>query len=68
MEYYGPDNILHFEISRDENKNKPGDWDKLRTSLLDRLREMEHAQSVQFQERPPTTEPPSEEEEDMDER
>ncbi|KAI3945097.1 hypothetical protein MKW92_007677 [Papaver armeniacum] len=68
MEYFGPDNVLHFELSRTENKNSPKYLEKLRTILLDRLSDMEHAPSVQFQERPPTTEPPVEEEEDMDER
>ncbi|KAI3917647.1 hypothetical protein MKW98_021409 [Papaver atlanticum] len=48
MEYFDPENILHFEIN----------LDKLRTSLLERITKMEHAPSVQLQERPPTTEPP----------
>ncbi|KAI3876053.1 hypothetical protein MKW92_023248 [Papaver armeniacum] len=68
MVYFGPDNILHFEICRMENKSSAEDLEKLRTSLLERLMKMVHAPSVQFQERPPTTEPPAEEEEDMDER
>ncbi|XP_026440446.1 histone deacetylase 6-like [Papaver somniferum] len=68
MEYFGPDNILHFETSRMENKNSAEDLEKLRNSLLERLTKMVHAPSVQFQERPHTTEPPAEEEEDMDER
>ncbi|KAI3996108.1 hypothetical protein MKX01_018177 [Papaver californicum] len=68
MEYFGPDNILHFQTDRKENKNSAKDLDKLRTSLLERLSKMQHAPSVQFQERPPTTEPPVEDEEDMDER
>ncbi|MCL7027830.1 hypothetical protein MKW94_006661 [Papaver nudicaule] len=68
MEYFGPDNVLHFETSRMENKNSPGDLEKLKTILLERLSKMQHAPSVQFQERPPTAEPPEEkEEEDMDE-
>ncbi|MCL7044700.1 hypothetical protein MKW94_003655 [Papaver nudicaule] len=67
IEYFGPDYILHYQISNMENKNSPRDLEKLRNRLLERVSKMQHAPSVPFQETPPTTEPPEEEEEDMDE-
>ncbi|KAI3937592.1 hypothetical protein MKW92_021272 [Papaver armeniacum] len=66
-EYYGPDYTLHFETSNMENKNSPRNLERLRNFLLEQVSRMEHAPSVPFQETPPTTEPPEEEQEDMDE-
>ncbi|KAI3905475.1 hypothetical protein MKW98_013273 [Papaver atlanticum] len=67
-EYFGPDYTLHVETSNMENQNTPRDMEKIRTLLLDQLSKIQHAPSVQFQARPPNTEPPEEEEEDVDER
>ncbi|MCL7033428.1 hypothetical protein MKW94_028493 [Papaver nudicaule] len=44
-------------------KYSPKGLEKLRTFLLQRISKIHHAPSVQFQERPSTTEPPAEEEE-----
>ncbi|MCL7031205.1 hypothetical protein MKW94_011702 [Papaver nudicaule] len=67
-EYFGPDYTLHVDTSNMENQNTPRDMEKIRTLLLDQLSKIQHAPSVQFQARPPDTEPPEEDEEDMDER
>ncbi|KAF9624949.1 hypothetical protein IFM89_016197 [Coptis chinensis] len=58
-EYFGPDYTLHVPPSNMENQNSPQDLEKMR---------IEHAPSVQFQARPPNTEVPEEEEEDLDQR
>ncbi|KAF6157467.1 hypothetical protein GIB67_004405 [Kingdonia uniflora] len=67
-EYFGPDYTLHVEPSNMENQNSPKDLERIRTFLLEQLSRLQHAPSVQFQERPPITEAPEEEEEGMDER
>ncbi|PIA51738.1 hypothetical protein AQUCO_01100542v1 [Aquilegia coerulea] len=67
-EYFGPDYTLHVPPSNMENLNSPKDLEKIRNILLEQLSRIEHAPSVQFQERPPDTEVPEEEEEDIDQR
>eukprot|EP00268_Persea_americana_P014716 TRINITY_DN165_c1_g1_i1.p1 TRINITY_DN165_c1_g1~~TRINITY_DN165_c1_g1_i1.p1 ORF type:complete len:469 (+),score=75.97 TRINITY_DN165_c1_g1_i1:159-1565(+) len=67
-EYFGPDYTLHIEPSNMENQNSPKDLEKMRNVLLEQLSRIQHAPSVQFQTRPPDTEPPEEEEADMDQR
>ncbi|ONK81237.1 uncharacterized protein A4U43_C01F26850 [Asparagus officinalis] len=67
-EYFGPDYTLHVAPSPAENKNTAKDLEKMRTVLLEHLSKIQHVPSVQFQERPPNTEPPEEEDEDMDQK
>ncbi|KAM0938056.1 putative histone deacetylase [Dioscorea sansibarensis] len=65
-EYFGPDYTLHIEPKNMENQNSVKDLEKIRNALLEHLSKIEHAPSAQFQERPPATDPPEEEDEDMD--
>ncbi|XP_039116024.1 histone deacetylase 6 isoform X2 [Dioscorea cayenensis subsp. rotundata] len=65
-EYFGPDYTLHIEPKNMENQNSIKDLEKIRNALLEHLSKIEHAPSVQFQERPPATDPPEEEDEAMD--
>lgn len=67
-EYFGPDYTLHVEPLTMENKNSAKDLEKMRNVLLEQLSKIEHVPSVQFQERPPNTEPPEEEDENMDQK
>ncbi|MQL94946.1 hypothetical protein Taro_027608 [Colocasia esculenta] len=67
-EYFGPDYTLHIDPKNVENQNNPKDLEKIRTVLLEHLSKIQHVPSVQFQERPPNTQPPEEEEEDMEKR
>ncbi|URE31337.1 histone deacetylase [Musa troglodytarum] len=67
-EYFGPDYNLHFQPRRMENKNFPKELEDIRNTLMDHLSHIEHAPSVQFQARPPNTEAPEEEDEDMENR
>ncbi|CAL9131277.1 unnamed protein product [Musa textilis] len=67
-EYFGPDYNLHFQPRRMENKNFPKELENIRNTLMDHLSHIEHAPSVQFQARPPNTEAPEEEDEDMENR
>ena len=55
-EYFGPDDTLHVAPSNMENKNTRPLLDDIRTKLLEYLSKLQHAPSVQFQERPPDTE------------
>jgi hypothetical protein len=57
-EYFGPDYTLHVAPSNMENKNSRQLLDDIRANLLDNLSKLQHAPSVQFQERPPDTELP----------
>lgn len=60
-EYYGyfaPYYTLHVTPSNMENKNTRHQLDDIRSKLLDNLRKLQHAPSVQFQERVPDTEVP----------
>jgi len=57
-EYFGPDYTLHVAPSNMENKNSRPMLDEIRSKLLDNLSRLQHAPSVQFQERPPETELP----------
>ncbi|KAF7810717.1 Histone deacetylase 19 [Senna tora] len=52
-EYFGPDYTLHVAPSNMENKNSHHLLDEIRSRLLDYLSKLQHAPSVQFQERPP---------------
>ncbi|KAJ6795647.1 histone deacetylase 6-like [Iris pallida] len=67
-EYFGPDYTLHVEPLSMENKNSAKDLEKMRNVLLEQLSKIQHVPSVQFQERPPNTEPPEEEDENMDQK
>jgi histone deacetylase 1/2 len=57
-EYFGPDYALHVAPSNMENKNTRQQLEDIRSKLLDNLSRVQHAPSVQFQERPPETELP----------
>lgn len=57
-EYFGPDYSLHVAPSNMENKNSRQILEEIRSKLLDYLSKLQHAPSVQFQERPPDTEMP----------
>ncbi|KAF7140479.1 hypothetical protein RHSIM_Rhsim06G0000400 [Rhododendron simsii] len=57
-EYFGPDYTLHVAPSNMENKNSRQLLDEIKIKLLDNLSKLQHAPSVQFQERPPDTEIP----------
>ncbi|KAI0529473.1 hypothetical protein KFK09_002023 [Dendrobium nobile] len=67
-EYFGPDYTLHIEPKNMENKNSLSDLEKIRNVLLEHLSRLQHSPSVPFQDRPPKTESPEEEEVDMDQR
>ncbi|KAH9694203.1 Histone deacetylase 19 [Citrus sinensis] len=69
-EYFGPDYTLHVAPSNMENKNSRQLLEEIRNKLLEYLSKLQHAPSVQFQERPPDTELPEadEDQEDGDER
>ncbi|XP_022970993.1 histone deacetylase 19-like isoform X1 [Cucurbita maxima] len=69
-EYFGPDYTLHVAPSNMENKNTHQMLEEIQGKLLDYLSRLQHAPSVQFQERPPDTELPEadEDREDKDER
>ncbi|GAA0142045.1 histone modifying enzyme [Lithospermum erythrorhizon] len=69
-EYFGPDYTLHVAPSNMENKNSRGELEQIKNVLLKNLSELQHAPSVQFQERPPETELPEadEDQENPDER
>lgn len=57
-EYFGPDYTLHVAPSNMENKNSRQLLENIRDKLLENLSKLQHAPSVQFQERPPDTELP----------
>ncbi|KAL6011420.1 Histone deacetylase 6 [Asimina triloba] len=67
-EYFGPDYALHIQPNNMENQNSSKDLEKMRNVLLEQLSRIQHVPSVQFQARPPETEPPEEEEEEMEQR
>ncbi|MED6174950.1 Homeobox protein HD-1 [Stylosanthes scabra] len=52
-EYFGPDYTLHVAPSNMENKNSRHLLEEIRSRLLDNLSKLQHAPSVQFQEKPP---------------
>ncbi|KAL5144141.1 Histone deacetylase 19 [Glycine soja] len=52
-EYFGPDYTLHVAPSNMENKNSWHLLEEIRSKLLENLSKLQHAPSVQFQERPP---------------
>ena len=55
-EYFGPDYTLHVAPSNMENKNSRKILEDIRVNLHGYLSKLQHAPSVQFQERPPDTE------------
>lgn len=57
-DYFGPDYTLHFAPSNMENKNSQKNLEEIKAKLLGYLSKLQHAPSVQFQERPPDTELP----------
>ena len=57
-EYFGPDYTLHVAPSNMENKNSRQLLEDIRNKLLDNLSTLQHAPSVQFQEKPLDTELP----------
>lgn len=57
-EYFGPEYTLHVAPSNMENKNSQPSLENIKSKLLDYLCKLQHAPSVQFQERPPETELP----------
>ncbi|KAG1368106.1 putative Histone deacetylase [Cocos nucifera] len=65
-EYFGPDYNLHIEPQNLENRNSPQDLERMRDVLLEHLSKIRHVPSIQFQARPPDTETPEEEDEEMD--
>ncbi|KAK3010287.1 hypothetical protein RJ639_011832 [Escallonia herrerae] len=68
-EYFGPDNTLHVAPSNMENKNSRQLLDEIiRAKLLDNLSKLQHAPSVPFQERPPDTDFPEADEDDVDQQ
>ncbi|KAK1431561.1 hypothetical protein QVD17_08021 [Tagetes erecta] len=68
-EYFSPDYTLHVAPSNMENKNSRQLLDEIRSKLLDNLSKLQHAPSVQFQERPPDTEfPEADEDQEDDDR
>nr|CAD1834811.1 unnamed protein product [Ananas comosus var. bracteatus] len=67
-EYFGPDYTLHIEPKNVENLNSAKDLENIRNMIFEHLSQIEHAPSVQFHPRPPDTEVPEEEEEDMERR
>ncbi|XP_068481878.1 histone deacetylase 19 isoform X1 [Phaseolus vulgaris] len=52
-EYFGPDYTLHVAPSNMENKNSRYLLEEIQSKLLENLSKLQHAPSVQFQERPP---------------
>ncbi|KAG8058468.1 hypothetical protein GUJ93_ZPchr0002g24253 [Zizania palustris] len=69
-EYFGPDYTIHVAPSNMENKNTHQQLQDIKCKIVDNLSKLQHAPSVQFQERAPeTTLPePDEDQEDPDER
>ncbi|KAL9148449.1 hypothetical protein ABFS82_12G041700 [Erythranthe guttata] len=55
IDYFGPNFKLHEPQRIMDNKNSREMIDKLRVRILDNLSRLEHAPSVQFQDRPPET-------------
>ncbi|KAL0378219.1 UNVERIFIED_CONTAM: Histone deacetylase 19 [Sesamum radiatum] len=70
IEYFGPEYTLHVAPSNMENKNSRELLEQIRLRLLDNLSKLQHAPSVQFQERPPDTQflEADEDEDNKDER
>ncbi|KAH9552486.1 hypothetical protein CY35_09G069300 [Sphagnum magellanicum] len=64
--YFGPDYTLNYSPSNMENKNSRAYLDSIRVKLLQNLSTLQHVPSVPFSERPPDTELPEDEDEDME--
>ncbi|KAK6125571.1 hypothetical protein DH2020_040687 [Rehmannia glutinosa] len=69
IEYFGPEYTLYVSPSNMENKNSRQMIEEIRAKLLENLSKLQHAPSIQFQERPPNTEVPEvdEDEDNKDE-
>ncbi|WOL03970.1 histone deacetylase 6 [Canna indica] len=67
-EYFGPDYNLHIQPRSMDNKNSAKELENIRIMLMDYLSKLEHAPSVPFQARPPDTEAPEEDFEEMEHR
>ncbi|KAG8044449.1 hypothetical protein GUJ93_ZPchr0121g58 [Zizania palustris] len=69
-EYFGPDYTIHVAPSNMENKNTHQQLQDIKCKLWTNLSKLQHAPSVQFQERAPETKlpEPDEDQEDPDER
>uniref|UniRef100_A0A0D9VDQ1 histone deacetylase n=1 Tax=Leersia perrieri TaxID=77586 RepID=A0A0D9VDQ1_9ORYZ len=69
-EYFGPEYSLHVPQSNMENKNTGKQLEDIKCKILENLSKLQHAPSVQFQERTPETALPEtdEDQEDPDER
>lgn len=67
-EYFGPDYTLHVTPSNMENQNSRAYLDTIRERLLQNLSTLQHVPSVPFYERPPDTELPEDEDEEMEVR
>eukprot|EP00249_Psilotum_nudum_P013113 c24157_g1_i2 orf=493-2652(+) len=65
-EYFGPDYTLHVAPSNMENQNSKQYLENIRERLLENLSKLQHVPSVPFQERPPDTELPEQDDEDDD--
>ncbi|KAG0603086.1 hypothetical protein M758_10G065400 [Ceratodon purpureus] len=65
-EYFGPDYTLHVAPSNMANQNSKQEIDSLRTRLLENLSKLQHVPSVQFSDRPPDTDIPENEDEDLE--
>ncbi|BAF08198.1 histone deacetylase 3 [Oryza sativa Japonica Group] len=69
-EYFGPEYSLYVAASNMENRNTNKQLEEIKCNILDNLSKLQHAPSVQFQERIPETKlpEPDEDQEDPDER
>ncbi|KAM7260112.1 hypothetical protein ACFE04_015853 [Oxalis oulophora] len=67
-EYFGPDYTLHVPPSNMENLNTRSKLESIQAELLENLSRLQHAPSVQFQERPPDSELPEDSDEELDDR
>eukprot|EP00250_Pteridium_aquilinum_P001299 c11510_g1_i1 orf=228-1940(+) len=67
-EYFGPDYTLHVNPSNMENQNARIYLENVKNKLLENLSKLNHVPSIPFQERPPDTELPDQEEEEKDAR
>uniref|UniRef100_A0A0E0JXB0 Histone deacetylase n=1 Tax=Oryza punctata TaxID=4537 RepID=A0A0E0JXB0_ORYPU len=69
-EYFGPEYSLFVAASNMENRNTNKQLEEIKCNILDNLSKLQHAPSVQFEERIPETKlpEPDEDQEDPDER
>nr|BAD17683.1 putative histone deacetylase HDAC3 [Oryza sativa Japonica Group]BAD25053.1 putative histone deacetylase HDAC3 [Oryza sativa Japonica Group] len=69
-EYFGPEYSLYVAASNMENRNTNKQLEEIKCNILDNLSKLQHAPSVQFEERIPETKlpEPDEDQDDPDER